>query len=59
VVSLNVHNEHPLVKLSGLFKDDPQFDAMLEFIETDRKSLDTTLESLERPFGASEENSAA
>lgn len=40
VVSLNIGDEHPLVKLSGLFKDDPQFDAMLKFIEADRQALD-------------------
>jgi hypothetical protein len=33
-------DEHPLVKLSGMFKDDPQFRAMTEFIKVDRQALD-------------------
>jgi hypothetical protein len=33
-------DEHPLVKLSGIFKDDPEFEAMMEFIKADRQALD-------------------
>jgi predicted RNase H-like HicB family nuclease len=40
VVSLEIDDEHPLIKLSGMFKDDPQFGAMVEFIERDRQALD-------------------
>ena len=40
IVTLDIYDEHPLVKRSGMFKDDPQFDAMLEFIEADRRALD-------------------
>jgi uncharacterized protein (DUF1778 family) len=32
---------HPLVKLSGIFKDDPEFEAMMEFIKADRQALDS------------------
>jgi predicted RNase H-like HicB family nuclease len=39
VVSLDIDDQHPLVKLSGMFKDDPQFDAMMAFIERDRARI--------------------
>ncbi len=59
VVSLDIYDEHPLVKLSGIFKDDPQFDAMMEFIEHDREALDQAMAEYEHPLDASAGNSAA
>ena len=33
--------ENPWLKLAGKYKDDPQFDEMLAYIESDRQELDT------------------
>jgi hypothetical protein len=32
--------EHPWMKFAGMFKDDPQFDEMLAYIEADRREVD-------------------
>lgn len=37
--------ENPWMKLAGKYKDDPQFDAMLKYIEADRRELDAETES--------------
>jgi predicted RNase H-like HicB family nuclease len=59
VVSLDLYDEHPLVKLSGMFKDDPEFDAMVAFIERDRQALDQSMAEDYRQLDSSAGNSAA
>jgi hypothetical protein len=36
--------EHPWLKIAGKYKDDPQFDEMLAYIEAERHDLDATEE---------------
>lgn len=36
--------EHPWMKFAGMFKDDPQFDEVLAYIESERRELDTQME---------------
>jgi hypothetical protein len=55
----NCGDEHPLVKLSGIFKDDPQFEAMTEFIKADRQALDDSMAQNEHQFDPLEGHSAA
>jgi hypothetical protein len=48
VVSISLepsHEENPWMKLAGKYKDDPQFEAMLEYIEADRRQLDEETEA--------------
>ena len=48
IVSLEIDNpktEHPWRKFAGMFKDDPQFDEMLEYIEQYRRELDAEAEA--------------
>ncbi len=48
IVSLEIDNpkaEHPWMKFAGRFKDDPQFDEMLEYIEQYRRELDAEAEA--------------
>ncbi|WP_242046321.1 MULTISPECIES: hypothetical protein [Calothrix] len=35
-----VDGDNPWLKLAGKYKDDPQFDEMLAYIEAERKELD-------------------
>ncbi|MEH2389851.1 MAG: hypothetical protein V7K14_29645 [Nostoc sp.] len=37
--------ENPWLKIAGMFKDDPQFDEMLEYIEEYRRELDADNEA--------------
>jgi predicted RNase H-like HicB family nuclease len=37
--------ENPWMKLAGKYKDDPQFQAMLDYIEADRRQLDEETEA--------------
>ena len=58
VVSLeidNPHFEHPWMKFAGMFKDDPDFDKVLEFIEDDRRKLDADMEAYYQQLDAEEE----
>lgn len=48
VVSIRLEpsqEENPWMKLAGKYKDDPQFEAMLEYIEADRRQLDEEMEA--------------
>ncbi|NJL10674.1 MAG: type II toxin-antitoxin system HicB family antitoxin [Calothrix sp. SM1_7_51] len=48
IVSLSIELEeveNPWLKLAGKYKDDPQFEAMLEYIEADRRQLDAEMEA--------------
>jgi hypothetical protein len=36
--------EHPWLKIAGKYKDDPQFDEMLAYIEAERRDLDAAEE---------------
>lgn len=43
IVTLEIEppqSEHPWMKFAGMFKDDPQFDEILAYIEADRRELD-------------------
>jgi len=58
VVSMEVEppqKEHPWMKFAGMFKDDPYFDEMMEFIEEDRRRLDAEMEAYYREMDAMEE----
>lgn len=58
IVSLeidNPHFEHPWMKFAGMFKDDPDFDEVLSFIEADRRKLDAEMEEYYRQLDAEEE----
>ena len=39
------NEENPWLKLAGKYKDDPQFDEMLAYIESDRQELDAQEEA--------------
>ncbi len=58
IVSVDIYDEHPLVKLSGIFKDDPEFEAMMEFIKVDRQALDASMAGDEHQFDSLEGHSA-
>jgi hypothetical protein len=48
VVSIRLEpsqQENPWMKLALKYKDDPQFEAMLEYIEADRRQLDEETEA--------------
>ncbi|BDA74908.1 hypothetical protein CAL7716_090740 [Calothrix sp. PCC 7716] len=45
IIEINIDTEHPLLKLAGIFQDDPQFNDMLAFIEADRRELDAKLQA--------------
>lgn len=47
--------EHPWMKFAGMFKDDPQFDEMLAYIEADRRELDAQMEEYYRQLDAENE----
>ena len=47
IVSMKIEprqEENPWMKLAGKYKDDPQFDTMLKYIEADRCELDAETE---------------
>ena len=50
IVSLEVdvpqkQEQHPILKFAGVFKDDPDFDAVQEEIEAYRRELDAEVET--------------
>lgn len=47
--------EHPWMKFAGKYKDDPQFDEMLAYIEADRRELDAEMEEYYRKIDAEDE----
>lgn len=58
IVSLEIEPpslEHPWMKFAGMFKDDPQFDEMLAYIEADRRELDAEMEAYYRKLDAEDE----
>lgn len=59
IVELDVDTEHPLLKRSGIFQDDPQFNDMLAFIEADRRELDAQQEAEYRKLEETQNNSIA
>jgi predicted RNase H-like HicB family nuclease len=42
------HKEHPWLKFAGMFKDDPQFEELQDFIAKERQKLDEEMEKLEQ-----------
>lgn len=46
---------HPWMKFAGMFKDDPQFDEMLAYIEADRRELDAEMEAYYRQLDAEDQ----
>jgi len=44
--------EHPWMKFAGMFKDDPQFEQVVAFIEEDRRQLDAEMEEYYRKLDA-------
>jgi predicted RNase H-like HicB family nuclease len=48
IVTLEIEHaeeaEHPWVKFTGMFKDDPQFDEVMKYIEEHRRELDAEME---------------
>ncbi|MCC5617248.1 hypothetical protein LC605_19600 [Nostoc sp. CHAB 5836] len=58
IVTLEIEppqTEHPWMKFAGMFKDDPQFDEMLAYIEADRRELDAQMEEYYRQLDAENE----
>lgn len=58
IVSLeidNPHTENPWMKFAGMFKDDPQFDEMLEYIEQYRRELDAETDAYYSQIDSEEE----
>ena len=58
IVSLEIDNpktEHPWRKFAGMFKDDPQFDEMLEYIEQYRRELDAEADAYYSQIDVQEE----
>ena len=47
--------ENPWMKFAGMFKDDPQFDEMLEYIEEDRREVDAQMEKYYQQLDAENE----
>ncbi len=39
-----VHFEHPWLKIAGKYKEDPQFEEMLAYIQAERHNIDKTEE---------------
>ncbi len=57
IVSLEIEppkKEHPWIKLAGKYKDDPQFDEMMEFIEQERREDYERMEEYYRQLDASD-----
>jgi predicted RNase H-like HicB family nuclease len=54
-IDLPSKNEHPWMKFAGKYKDDPQFDDMLAFIEEDRRQLDAEMEAYYQKLDAESE----
>lgn len=50
-----IETEHPWMKFAGMFKDDPLFDEVLEFIEADRRELDAEMEAYYLQLDAEDE----
>jgi predicted RNase H-like HicB family nuclease len=58
IVTLQIEppqTEHPWMKFAGMFKDDPQFDEMLAYIEADRRELDARMEEYYQQLDAENE----
>ncbi|MBD2522588.1 hypothetical protein [Nostoc sp.] len=58
IVTLEIEppqTEHPWMKFAGMFKDDPQFDEMLVYIESDRRELDAQMEKYYHQLDAENE----
>jgi predicted RNase H-like HicB family nuclease len=58
IVSLEIENphfEHPWMKFAGKYKDDPQFDEMLEDINALRRERDAQMEAYYRQLDAETE----
>ncbi|MDZ7949471.1 MAG: hypothetical protein RM049_01550 [Nostoc sp. DedQUE04] len=58
IVTLEIEppqTEHPWMKFAGMFKDDPQFDEVLAYIEADRRELDAQMEEYYRQLDAENE----
>lgn len=49
---------NPWLEIAGKYKDDPQFEQMLAFIEEDRRQLDAEMEEYYRQLDAAEEKGA-
>ncbi|WP_375472655.1 type II toxin-antitoxin system HicB family antitoxin [uncultured Nostoc sp.] len=47
--------KNPWMKFAGMFKDDPQFDEMLEYIEEDRREVDAQMEKYYQQLDAENE----
>lgn len=57
IVSLEIDipkPEHPWMKFAGMFKDDPDFDEVMAFIEEDRRQLDAEMEAYYRELETEE-----
>ena len=48
--------EHPWMKFAGMFKDDPDFEELLAFIEEDRRQLDLEMEEYYRQIDMEEKD---
>lgn len=58
IVSLEIESpkkEHPWMKFAGMFKDDPQFDEMMEYIEQERREDYKRMEEYYRQLDAENE----
>lgn len=58
IVSLEIEppkKEHPWMKFAGMFKDDPQFDEMMEYIEQERREDYERMEEYYRQLDAENE----
>ena len=51
--------EHPWMKFAGKYKDDPQFDEMLAYIEADRRELDAQMTDYYRQLDAESQEDEA
>lgn len=47
--------DNPWIQMAGIFKDDPQFDEMLAYIEEDRRQLDAEMEAYYRQLDEEDE----
>ncbi|MEL6165242.1 MAG: type II toxin-antitoxin system HicB family antitoxin [Cyanobacteria bacterium J06628_3] len=59
IVSLEIEppkKEHPWMKFAGMFKDDPQFDEMMEYIEQERREDYAQMEEYYRQLDAEDES---
>ena len=58
IVSLEIElpkKEHPWMKFAGMFKDDPQFDEMMEYIEQERREDYERMEEYYRQLDTGDE----